>query len=267
MVLYYSWYNAYHMNIRTIILILALIILAGVLWYVMGNDAPVEDTGAEMVLEPPRAFTFTNAETSESITVAFNSDTGTAILTGQGYDEVTLTQAISASGARYVNEERGLELWNKGNDITLSQNDEELFAGSTGVEAETPAEIEPTPDTSDRGLDAHTWVWQETQMNNDEVITPNQADAFTLTFDTAAGRLSATTDCNSFSGNYVVNEDGSIAFGSFMMTRMYCEGSQENEFRNMVTESTHFMFTDAGDLVLLLKYDSGSVLFEKAATE
>jgi heat shock protein HslJ len=52
-----------------------------------------------------------------------------------------------------------------------------------------------------------------------------------------------------------------IETGPFMMTKMFCEGSQEMEFQDMLDEPMTFMFTDAGELVLMLPYDSGSVIF------
>lgn len=120
-----------------------------------------------------------------------------------------------------------------------------------------------TMSTSDL-LMSETWVWQETVMNNDEVTTPNEAEAFTLSF--AEERVSGTTDCNSFSGGYTL--DGtSISFEPFAMTRMACAESQEQDFVDDVTEANQVYFDDNGHLVLLFPYDSGSVIFAPAVTE
>lgn len=108
-------------------------------------------------------------------------------------------------------------------------------------------------------LTTETWVWQETLMNNGDVTTPAEADAFTLTF-TEDGQVSGTTDCNSLNGQYELN-DTSISMGPFAMTKMYCEGSQEHVFVEALTEASSVFFDEADNLVLLLPYDSGSVVF------
>lgn len=110
-----------------------------------------------------------------------------------------------------------------------------------------------------RKLTATTWAWQETTMSDGAVITPNQAGAFTLTFG-ADGSVNGTTDCNNFFNTYTLN-DTEIEFGVLGMTMMYCEGAQESEFIRQL-ENTQFVFFDDNDnLVLLLRYDSGSVIF------
>ena len=47
-----------------------------------------------------------------------------------------------------------------------------------------------------------------------------------------------------------------------MSTQMFCENSQEKDFTKMLTETDSYMFTSKGELVLILKYDSGSVIFK-----
>jgi heat shock protein HslJ len=105
-----------------------------------------------------------------------------------------------------------------------------------------------------------TWVWQETIMNDDTRIVPRNPGAFSLTFD-AEGRLSGSTDCNGFGGDYTIT-DGVLETGPFMMTMMYCEGSQEMDFQKMLSQPLNVWFDEAGELVLLLPYDSGSMIFK-----
>jgi heat shock protein HslJ len=57
-------------------------------------------------------------------------------------------------------------------------------------------------------------------------------------------------------------ENKKITFGTMFMTEMYCENSQENEFLKMIEQTESFMFTSKGEMILLLKYDSGSVIFK-----
>lgn len=108
-------------------------------------------------------------------------------------------------------------------------------------------------------LDMKTWKWVKTIYNNDTELVLGDPDAFTLTF--ADGNFSATTDCNSMSGAYSV-ENNSISFDSIITTLMFCEGSQEQEFSAMLNEVQSFFFTSKGELVFDLKFDSGSAIFQ-----
>ena len=107
-------------------------------------------------------------------------------------------------------------------------------------------------------LQSKTWTWERTVYNNDTVQTPNEEDAFTLTF-TDEGRVQVTTDCNNMQGGYIVT-DNRIEFTKMIATRMYCEGSQEDLFAKMLENVTSYFIDDDGRLILELKYDSGSVI-------
>jgi len=109
-------------------------------------------------------------------------------------------------------------------------------------------------------LTSQTWTWVRTEMNDDSLITPNKPGIFTVTFN-EDGRVNLGTDCNSMSGSYSLPAVGQIAFAPFSTTFMFCEGSQEGEFSGKLRDSTGYMFED-DQLVLQLKYDSGSVFFE-----
>lgn len=110
-----------------------------------------------------------------------------------------------------------------------------------------------------------TWVWTETIMNNDTSIIPEKAGAFTITL--ADGKVSGKTDCNSFFSTYQIGSDGVISFGALGSTKMACEGSQESVFTDFISNTSRYILSPAGDLVLLLKMDSGSVMFKKLETK
>lgn len=187
-------------------------------------------------------------------------------------NEITLPQAISASGARYANEDESIVFWNKGNEVTIYENDNIVFEGSASVDQNdgnnqvapnTNTNINTSTDTETLSLlAANEWVWEKTVMNDDTVIEPNQPGAFSLTF-TADGRVSGTTDCNGFNAPYELAADRQISFGPAAMTLMFCEGSQEDIFLQNVTTSTGVYFDQSGNLALMLPFDSGSVLFTK----
>jgi len=109
-------------------------------------------------------------------------------------------------------------------------------------------------------LEMNKWVWISTLYNDEREIKPKQAGKFTITFG-KDGRFSATTDCNSMSGGYAAY-GGTIAFSQIAMTKMFCEGSQETDFINSLQNASSYHFTSKGELILDLKFDSGSVMFK-----
>ncbi len=108
----------------------------------------------------------------------------------------------------------------------------------------------------------YTWVWVKTVMNDGAIITPKKAGVFTTTFSND-GNVGGGTDCNGYFGEYKMGTDGSLEIGPFTGTLMFCEGSQEGVFTKAVGQATQFMVTDKGQMVLMLPYDSGSIIFEK----
>lgn len=118
---------------------------------------------------------------------------------------------------------------------------------------------EKQADTTDATLTSKTWSWVAALYNDGREILPQDPTAFTLTFGTD-GTFNATTDCNNMSGSYTVQNDGQISFGQIAMTKMYCEGSQEGTFSRLLTDTATYHI-ESGELILGLKFDSGSVLF------
>lgn len=124
---------------------------------------------------------------------------------------------------------------------------------------EVEQNFEGEADPSRMSLGMKTWVWIYTLYNDDREVRPRQEGTFTLELG-EDGRFSATTDCNSTSGNYTV--DGTeISFSEIQSTLMHCEGSQEAEFISSLEEVQRYRFTSRGELVFDLKFDSGSVVF------
>ena len=108
------------------------------------------------------------------------------------------------------------------------------------------------------------WLWTETSTNADPeeaVATQPQSDAFTLTFN-EDGSMNGTTDCNGFSGSYDLNSDDGFMFGPIMSTLMYCEGSQEGDFHNMLKNISTYFINDDGELVMEMWADGGALVFE-----
>lgn len=153
----------------------------------------------------------------------------------------------------------------KGNKSVNIENVQEVIDGNNiqddggGIDDVGQVDSENLSQISSLMVDG-VWVWDRTVMNDDTTIIPAVNDAFTLTFD--GQKVYGTTDCNNFNGEYFLNGYNSISFGPMAQTMMFCENSQESAFLKNVTDSNSVYF-DEGNLVLLLPYDSGSVIFTK----
>lgn len=120
-------------------------------------------------------------------------------------------------------------------------------------------DFEGEADPNRMTLDMTTWKWIRTVYNDGTIVTPQKPEAFSLTF-RKDGTVSVRTDCNSMGGKYVVSGEN-IEFKDMVTTLMYCEGSQEQIFSTMLGNVQSFLFTSRGELVLELKFDSGSIIF------
>lgn len=260
---------------QTIIIIIILVVL-------VGAAALLFNRGAAPEPEVPETVATSYSDGTTVVEATFDNVNETVTFSHPSLGETTLPRAVSASGARYANEDESLVFWEHQGELTITEDGETLFAGpaqnhnssrsnrTEGVsnpdvdqDGQTDIEVgttDPGEGSTDDGI-IHTWVWTQTVMNDDTVITPQETGAFTLTLE-ADGSAHGTTDCNSFTGSYELGADDAIAFSPLAMTRMFCEGSQEAEFTDMLTEADHYFMDENGNLVLLLPFDSGSVLFE-----
>ena len=119
--------------------------------------------------------------------------------------------------------------------------------------------FEGEADPNKMTLGMKTWNWVSTTYSNDTTVTP-KTNKFALTL-SANKTFSATTDCNGVGGEYILSGK-TITFTKMMSTQMYCEGSQEQEYSKMLGQVQSYMFTSKGELVLVLKLDTGSMIFK-----
>jgi len=118
------------------------------------------------------------------------------------------------------------------------------------------------PPTNKEFIQGTTWIWDKTLLNDGSIVGPKKAGAFALTF-SADEKVSVKTDCNGFFTSYQIGTDGFLTFGPMASTMMFCEGSQEAVFMKQVSDSNQYTLDKSGNLVLLINYDSGSILFKK----
>lgn len=104
------------------------------------------------------------------------------------------------------------------------------------------------------------WQWVRTNYTDGRVFVPKNSTAFSLTF--GNGTVSGTTDCNSLSGPYTTSGTNSLMFGRMMMTRMYCDGSEEGVFADLLGQIATYSFTQKGELYLGLKANSGTMILQ-----
>jgi heat shock protein HslJ len=133
--------------------------------------------------------------------------------------------------------------------------DERLFEEIEGTAEEHSHDTPKNPT-----LTSKRWYWVSTLTNDGTETIPQKKDVFTLTFGNGS-QFSATTDCNQISGSYTLNQN-QITFGQMASTKMYCEGSQEAVFTQFLQNTSGYLFTPAGELVLELKFDSGTMTFK-----
>lgn len=124
---------------------------------------------------------------------------------------------------------------------------------------EVAQNFEGEADPSRMTVSMKKWIWVSALSNDGREIKPAKTEAFTLTFGTD-GRFSATTDCNLMSGDYTATSD-MLSFGSIASTKMFCAGSQEEEFATLLQNTDGYHLTSRGELILHLKFDSGTVTF------
>lgn len=205
-----------------IISIVVLLVVAGGAWWIFNKINDGANTGDEFI-GSYEMFTFTDPETGDSVMVSFSDNGNRALFTGLGYTEEVLEQAISASGARYVNTDESLVVWNKGDEITVFINDEIVFEGITGNDSGVNVAVYDD-------MYRYVWVWENTVLaGEDEDKEPATAGDFELTL-SDDGMIGVNTDCNNAGGRYTLNNGALNISDDMVRTAMYCEGSMEDDF-------------------------------------
>lgn len=133
------------------------------------------------------------------------------------------------------------------------------FFKSTEIVDDT--DLTPVADDSNSvdDLTVNSWMWKETQMGNDDMVTPKNPSQFVLTF-MDDGTFGTTTDCNSGSGSYTSSDDGSLTLGQVATTQMFCEGSQETEYYKELGDVASYVL-EGGNLYMSMKMDAGIMEF------
>jgi heat shock protein HslJ len=100
-------------------------------------------------------------------------------------------------------------------------------------------------------------TWTMTSMNGeriDSTIYMNGAPSISFSND---GKLNGSTGCNSFSGSYKY-EAGKLTLDPGAMTRMYCPGSNEEEYIEALNSVNYFKLKN--DVLILLTNQEKEVM-------
>ncbi len=130
---------------------------------------------------------------------------------------------------------------------------------NTGEIGEFVKDFEGEADIHKMNLFMKTWNWVSATYPEGNKIYPEKANAFTISFK-KDGTFSASTDCNGIGGNYIV-KNKAITFSDMLGTLMYCEGSQEDKFREIFEKTDNYYFTSKGELIFGFKGGSGIAIF------
>lgn len=144
-----------------------------------------------------------------------------------------------------------------------SRRVEQIF--ELALNAVTPPGLPLPEGTAEEGetppLTGTNWVWVNTQMSDDTLITPADPARFVLTLD-ADGSFAATTDCNTFRGNYTADAaTGLLSMETTVSTRMACPPEAlEDEFVRDLNNAASYLVRD-GNLFVAGAMDSGVMEF------
>lgn len=235
------------MNSKLIIGLIAVVVV-GIAAFLFINK-----TGDEAV---PEIVTASFSDDSVTVEASFNNDDGTVTFTHPAVGTVTLPRAISASGARYANEDESIVFWEHQGEVTIILNGVDVFISGTD-EPEIPAAPSSAPTaTALFGV----WAWERTVDADGEVVTPDKPETFALTFNDD-GQVFGSTDCNGFGGRYEADQGGALTVGPLASTLMYCEGSQEGVFNAAFGSASGYSVE--GDHLIITLEGGGEMHFDR----
>ena len=128
--------------------------------------------------------------------------------------------------------------------------------------AESPAEDGTGATGTLQGV---VWEWQGSQYNDDTKAVPEDPSRYTIQF-ADDGIANITADCNQVRAEYEANEsDSTLAISPGASTKVACpEDSLDAEFMRDLEGAAIYFFDDAGDLLIDIKFDSGTMRFSPA---
>jgi heat shock protein HslJ len=117
--------------------------------------------------------------------------------------------------------------------------------------------------SDDPQLTGTTWELQQIQLNDGQVFTADPPQNYTAEF-TEGGEVFLQADCNRVSGSFTTEEDRLLSVTLGPSTFAACPpGSISDEYQRFMGSANSFFFQD-DELIIELKFDSGSMVFSPA---
>ncbi len=133
---------------------------------------------------------------------------------------------------------------------------------STRVVSPQTKTPEPLPQPAHGSLFGTAWQFQKTVNANKSVFAPVKIKQFVLEFKTSAN-LSSNTDCNTLFATYTAQE-GLMTIGTLKVaTRMYCVGSEEDQYSSDLGKAVRYSFSKDGKTLTLTLSNGGVMLFSR----
>lgn len=155
-----------------------------------------------------------------------------------------MQQVIAASGTKYENlGDASTVFWSKGPKAMLT------VKGQDYPECNQVPPLKKEKAQSPDGIRNVTWVLED--INNTGIIDNSHV---TLTFDTK-GRVHGNAGCNSYGGEYELNNQKLAINPNMMSTMMACVApammEQENRYKTLLPQMTKVQLLKTGALVLM----------------
>lgn len=122
----------------------------------------------------------------------------------------------------------------------------------TGEIGELVKDFEGEANPEAMTLFMHSWTWIQTVYADTTKYLPKKEGVFGITFKESNLSFSVTTDCNGIGGNFT-QENETLTLENMISTMMYCEGSDETIFSQMLSNVSTYSFTSKGELILTTK--------------
>lgn len=170
--------------------------------------------------------------------------------------ELALGEAGVISAEKVLIDRSGSEpIVKESSQVAVSQINGAALEGAAGA-------TEGTAAMTANELIGVVWQWQATQMSDDTTFTPDDPAKYTLTF-LPDNKVQMQADCNKGGGPYQL-DGNQLTLGPIATTLMACpSGSLDSTFGQQLGEVGSYLM-DNGNLVLVLKMDSGTMTFAPA---
>lgn len=245
--------NTSLMNNKIIVIVVAFIVAALVAWWWVQMSAP------EMPAPSAETAAAVYSDGVTTVEATFDNAAGAVTFTHPDVGTVTLPQAVSASGARYANEDESIVFWEHQDEATITKDGAEIFRGAIQRDKAGAAAASRTADIDDV---AGVWVWERTTLSDGSVVAPAEPESFVIAF-SDDGIIVGNTDCNDFAGTYQVIKEGFIVISAGAIEKTTCAESQEADFIVALVSASHIDVSQSDKLIMTVNEGQNTMYLKK----